>query len=233
MFTALLLSLLAGLPARAELHNESEAGVVIATGNSRSQSLSFKEKFSYEWGRNVLGLRGSFLQTKSLGVLSAKRWDIQLRYERNFSDRFSLIFAQSVQSDRFAGYQQRYNTDFGPKYVIYRVEGKWEWVAEGGYRYSKERKLDASRDIRQQGRIFTELKRQWSETASSGFYVEFVPSFRDFSDWELKSELSSTAAFNSIFSLKAAYLLKYDNVPAVATAQKRDTEFTTSLVAKF
>jgi putative salt-induced outer membrane protein YdiY len=219
--------------ARAELHNESEVGVVITSGNTRTQSLSFKQQNRYDWLKNAFAFNGSFLQTKNAGVLTAKRWDLQLRYERKVEDDLSLLLAQGVQSDRFAGYLQRLNTDFGPRYVVLREQDVLEWAAELTYRFSREIKVTGVRDYRQQGRIFTEVKRNWSATASSRFWVEFIPSFRNLADWELRSEISTSAAFNSIFSMKAAYLLKYDNVPATAAALKRDTEFTTALVAKF
>ncbi|RZA05145.1 MAG: DUF481 domain-containing protein [Proteobacteria bacterium] len=219
--------------AHAELENESEAGVVVTSGNTRTQSVSFKQRTRYEWLKNVLGINGSFLQTKNGGVLTAKRWDFQLRYERELSEKLNVIVAEGVQSDRFAGYLQRLNSDLGPRYIIAREPDLYEVVGEITFRLSREIKTTGVREFRQQGRLFTEYNRQWSSTASSRFWAEFIPSLRTLRDWEFRSELSSSAAFNAIFSLKVAYLLKYDNVPATETALKRDAEFTTSLVAKF
>ena len=233
MLLTLALSLLGALGAHAEINNESEVGVVITSGNSRVQSLSFKQGNRYEFGPNSLAFNGTFLQTKSQGILSAKRWDLQLRYERKFTDVLSGILSQGVQSDSFAGYLQRINTDVGPKYIILREVDVWEWNVETTYRYSFERKIDGNRLPRHQARFFTEVKRQWSPTASSRFFVEWIPNVRRVSDWEARAELSSSAALTSVFSLKATYLLKYDNLPAVDTALKRDSEFTTSIVAKF
>lgn len=214
-------------------HNESEAGVVITSGNTRTQSLSFKQQNKYAWDKKTLGFTGSFLQTKNTGVLSAKRWDLQLRFERRVSPDLSFLVAQGVQADRFAGYIQRLNTDLGPRYIILKDGDKLEWASELTFRYSREIKVTGERDPRQQARVFTELKRNWSATASSRVWFEFIPSLRDVTDWEFRGELSSSAAFNAIFSMKATYLLKYDNVPATAAALKRDSEFTTALVAKF
>lgn len=226
-------ALLAPQTAHADFQNESEAGVVITSGNTRTQSLSIKQMDRYSWLKNAFALNGSFLQTKNAGVLSAKRWDLQLRYERQMNENLSLILAQGVQSDRFAGYLQRLNSDFGPRYVILRDQELLEWAAELTYRFSREIKTTGQRDYRQQGRFFTEVKRNWSPTTSSRFWIEFIPSFRRFDDWELRSEISTTAALTAIFSMKAGYQFKYDNVPATTTALKRDSEFTTALVAKF
>jgi len=229
-----LIALLLALPAQAEYKNESEAGVVIASGNSRSQSLSFKQDGKYLFGeKNTLGLKGAFLQSKSFGVLDAKRWDATLRYDRELNPSLSLFAAQGVESDRFAGFLQRYNSDIGPRYVIYREEKAWDWIAELGYRYSRERRLSGENVNKQQARLYTELSRSWSDTASSKLWVEYIPNFSNGTDWALNTELSTAAAISSYLSVKLAYLLKFVNQPAPGATQKRDTLYTTSLVAKF
>jgi len=228
------LALLLAVPAQAEYKNESEAGVVIASGNSRSQSMSFKQDGKYLWSeKNTLGLKGSFLQSKSFGVLNSKRWDVALRYDRELSPRFSLFAGQGVESDRFAGFLQRYNSDLGPRYVIYREEKAWDWIAELGYRYSRERRTAGQVVNKQQARLYSEINRSWTATASSKLWAEYIHDFSNSTDWALNAELSTTAAISSYLSVKLAYLLKYDHQPAPGAKEKKDTLYTTSLVAKF
>jgi putative salt-induced outer membrane protein len=216
-----------------ELNNESEAGVVVAAGNSRSQSLSFKQLSRYKWEKNLLALSGDFLQSKSFGVLNAKRWRGELRYERRLTEQLSPFLGQGVESDRFAGFLQRYNSDLGAKVLLYRRESAWDWTGEGGYRYSRERRLDGNRIGKSQVRLYSELIRHWSSTASSRFWVEYLPNFSNAPDWAINSELSTAAAISSSLSVKLAYLLKFDNEPAPGAMKKLDTLYTTSLVAKF
>lgn len=213
--------------------NESEAGVVISSGNSRSQSLSFKEATTYGWSENMFSLKGSFLQTKSQGVLSAKKWDTTLRYDRELTRQFGVFAAQGVESDRFAGYRQRHNSDLGGTYEVLKEEDKWDWKAEAGYRYSKERRTDGTRDRKSQGRLYTDVERKWNSTVSTRYWIEYLPNFSQERDWLLNSEASMSVTLSKIFSMKTSYLVKYDNQPAVAGTKKSDRTFISSLVAKF
>jgi putative salt-induced outer membrane protein len=231
-----LLSLSLVLPcvSLADWKNTTEGGVVIANGNSRSQSFTVKDENNYNWDdeRNTFNFKGSFLQTKALGVLNAKRWDAALRYERALDERLSLFVGQGVESDRFAGFMQRYNTDVGPKYIFIKKEN-FDWTGEVGYRYSRERRLDGSEISKNQVRLYTELNRKWNDATSSKYWIEYLPNFSDSRDWLLNSELSTSAAITTILAIKAAFLVKYDNTPAPTAGTKTDSLFTTSLVAKY
>lgn len=230
----LLLSILLAVPAQADWTNTTEAGVVVANGNSRSQSFTVKDENNYTWddAKNTFNFKGSFLQTKALGVLNAKRWDSALRYERALTQRLSLFLGQGVESDRFAGFMQRYNTDVGPKYVFVKEES-FDWSGELGYRYSRERRLDGSQISKNQVRAYTELNRKWNDTASSKFWVEYLPNFSNSRDWLLNSEISASANLTTILAIKTAFLVKFDNMPAPTAGTKTDSLFTTSLVAKY
>lgn len=232
-FLALAL-LLVGASAHADWKNESEAGLVINYGNSDSQSLNAKHLSAYDWaGKNTLSAGGSFLRTKDKGAISAKRWDAILKYERALSDRFSLVASQNIESDRFAGYHHRYNTDVGPKYYFHKEEKKWEWFGEVGYRFTRENPVNDADKSYQKGRVYSEASWFWSDTGSTKFWVEFLPNFTEGRDWLLNSELSSSAAINSLLAFKVAYLIKYDNQPNKGVSKNTDGVVTTSLVAKF
>lgn len=228
----MLFVLLAG-PARAEFKNDSEAGVVNSTGNSRSQSLNFKQGNNYVWERNSVGFKGNFLQSKSQGILDAKRWGLELRYDRSVSERLSFFVTEGVESDRFAGFMQRHNSGVGSKYVFYREEKAWDWFGELGYRYTRERLLTSARVSKNQVRAYTEVNHEWRDGISSKYWVEYMPNFSNGKDWELNTELSSSAAVTNVFSVKIAYLVKYDSLPAPGAISKTDRLFTTSLVAKY
>ncbi|MGE3260328.1 MAG: YdiY family protein [Bacteriovoracia bacterium] len=215
----------------AEWKNEGEAGVIISTGNSRAQSLSAKQASDYEWSANSAHVKGSFLQAKNQGQLSARRWDFGIRYERELSRMWRVFLGQSLESDRFAGYQQRYASDLGAKHWLYRVEKEWEWFAELGYRYQMENRTNGSRARDSLVRTYTEASRSWSETASSKLWLEYLPNLSRTRDWLLNGEFSSSFALNAVFAVKLAYLVRYDNEPV--NAKNTDTTYTTALVAKF
>jgi putative salt-induced outer membrane protein YdiY len=221
------------IAAQAQWKNQTDAGLVVNHGNSRSQSLNAKQDSAYQWDKNTLGATASYLKSSSSGVLSALQWAAALSYERALNERLSARLSQGVESDRFAGYLQRYNTDLGPKYVLYRSLPDWLWLGEAGYRFTRERSLSGARSSYQKARVFTEVDRQWNPTASSKVWVEYLPNFSVGTDWQLNAEFSTSANLNSVLALKVAYLYKYDHQLNPGATRNSDTVLTTALVARY
>ncbi|MCO5141588.1 MAG: DUF481 domain-containing protein [Oligoflexia bacterium] len=219
--------------ASAEWKNESEAGVVITEGNSKSQSLNLSQKTSYQHLQNKWSFGAGYLQSKSAGVLSSRSWDLMLRYDREINEKLGAFISQQIESNEFAGYKQRYNTDLGAKYYFIKEEKQTEWFAEAGYRFTKENKVSGAKSNQHKARVYSEFFKQWNESVSSKLWGEFVPNFTVSKQWLFNSEASLSVMMNSILSLKTAYLLKYSNEPSIVGAKKTDSVFTTSLVAKF
>lgn len=229
----LCIFLFASSIARAETTNESEAGLVLNHGNSKSQSVNAKHLTQQKWSANTVSGSGSYMRSKSGGLVSAERWDLLAKYERELSGSFSMIAAQGVEGDRFAGYRQRYNTDIGPKYYFHKEDKVWEWFGELGYRYTRENTVANERKKYHKARLYTESNWAWSQSGSSKIWIEYLPNFTDSSDWLLNAEISSSAAFTNILAFKVAYLVKFDNKPNLGIKKKTDGTLTTSLVAKF
>jgi putative salt-induced outer membrane protein YdiY len=232
LFPAFLLIFPASLNA-SEVSHESEAGVVIANGNSHTESYSVKTKTEWKHGPDTYSLGGHFLRATANKVESAENWMITLRYEHAFTEPLSGFLAQSVEGDIFAGIKQRYNSDAGAKYHLFRLERDFLWFGEGGYRFTREHSTRGTKESFHKLRILTEAEKYWNEMVSTKLWVEYLPNLTKARSWLLNSELSLNAALSSIFSVKTGILLRYNNTPPVATTQKADTTFTTALVAKF
>ncbi len=213
------------------MKHESEAGVVITSGNTTTQSFNLKHETVSTWASNLLKGNARYLKSSTGGIETGRSWNIGLRYERALSDRFSLFLGQAIESDPFAGYLQRYNTDLGAKYGIIQ-EKELTWFAEGGYRFSRENRIVPPNLNNHMLRVYTEATRAWNESFSTKLWVEYLPNLTTSADWQLNSELSLSAVLTSIFSIKAGYLVKYDGLPA-GGAKTTDTLFTTALVAKY
>lgn len=212
--------------------NESRAGIVAASGNSKVQTYDLAQKNAYAWNASKFGAVASFLRSKSSGVESAKRWNFGLRYDYNFSSRWALFLAQSVEGDRYAGFYQRYNTDLGPKYTILNTDTD-QWTSELGYRFQHENQTSGNVKNTSFGRVFMQYERKWTATFSTKLWVEFLQSFRLAKDQFLNAELSSNAMISKIFSIQLAYLARYRNLPPPEVQYRTDTTLTMSLVAKF
>ena len=213
--------------------NNTEAGISVVNGNTKTESYNVKQSNYYSWGKNSVGAKGGFLESKNLGVLSAKKWDFSFRYERTLSKMVALFIAQGLESDRFAGYMQRYNTDLGGKFFLYQVEKEWSWITELGPRYSHQNSMGGMVLIRKGARLYSELVHDWNVGTRSELWLEYLPNFTDTRDWMLNGELSISAALTNIFSVKSAYLVKFHTMPSAPATFKTDSTFTTNFVAKF
>jgi putative salt-induced outer membrane protein len=217
------------------LKHESEAGIVITSGNSQTQTFNLKHQTTYTCSLNTIKAFARYLTSSSNSIESARNWGLGVRYERSLSERWSAFLGQAVESDLFAGYLQRYNTDVGGKYSI--IQQKEEvrelnWFVEAGYRYSRENRITPPDLNNHMLRFYTEANRVWNAAFSTKLWIEYLPNLSISADYQLNTELSLSAVLTSVFSLKTAYLLKYDGLP-VTGAKNTDAVFTTALVAKF
>ncbi len=211
--------------------SESQAGMVIVTGNTDTNTLNLGQATQYEFSKNILKITAGYLYQKSGEVLSGKSWNLGLRYDRSLSDLHSVFLAESIEGDRFKGIDQRYMTDVGTKYFFSKND-QLTWFGEVGYRFTKENAITRSRDLHY-ARAYTEVEKKWNATVSTKYWLEMLPNFSDSNDWQANTELSLSAILTSLFSLKTAYLLRYDNQLNSPATFLTDKVFTTSLVAKF
>lgn len=222
-------------PAKSPYSNESQAAVVRTTGNSDTQSYSLKQLSSYVHEKDTYKATGSYLKTSAGGTETALKWDGGLRYERLLSAKWSAYIGESVESDKFAGYMQKYNSDIGAKYQISKTE-KFETLAELGYRYVHQNNLGGTQTHYNSIRSYLEALYKINVTNSAKVWVEYLPNLDNSDDYQANAEASLSSAINTTFSLKVAYLVKYDNVPAgaaLSAGKYTDTTLTTALVAKF
>jgi putative salt-induced outer membrane protein len=211
--------------------NESQAGIVMTSGNTDTSTLSFGETASYQFTENLVKITGAYLYQKSGDVLSGKSWNLGVRYERILSEKFGVFAGETVEGNRFAGVNQRYSTDLGGKYTFVK-DDTLTWFGEAGYRYTKENLTLLERKLHY-ARVYTEIEKKFTPTFSGKYWLEYLPNFTDSDDWQLNTEASVSAAISSLFSLKSAYLLKFDHQINAPGLVKTDKTFTTSLVAKF
>lgn len=217
--------------AAAVFKNESEAGIIITSGNSSAQSFNFKQLNSFAWDKNLFAFSGKYLNSNTEGVDTALLWNLGLRYERELSAFLSAFAGQDVESDIFSGYAQRYNTDLGGKYFIDKEEAFY-WDVEAGYRYTIENRLTGQ--VNQNYlRFYTEANRDWTQTFSTKVDIEYLPNLTVASDYQLNGEISASAAITAIFAIKSGYVVKYRHLPPPPALKSTDTQFVTALVAKF
>ena len=230
--------LLSSLASAGEWEHQSEVGIVQAAGNIESETYNLSDKTSYNWAKNTLTQEGAYLRSVVEDETGAETWLLGLRYDRELSKRFSLFIGNLWEGDRRAGFDFRSNVDVGSKYLAYQdpKNKKNKVTTELGYRFRYEQRIDGTADILDRSHIlrsFTEWKWQWTDTVSTGWWVEILPDFSDNDNININTQPSVSVQLSKILALKVSYLFEYDNVPAVAGNKRIDTLYTTSLVAKF
>jgi putative salt-induced outer membrane protein len=214
------------------LKNESEVSLVDAKGNSISNAFGAKQQDAYMWSGNVVKGQARYFSSTSNGVESARNWDLALRYERELTSVFSIYAGQGLESDAFAGFDRRYNSDLGLRYLLTK-SAELNWAAEAGYRYTDQHNSDNSILDSSFGRLYSEAAYTMTETSSAKLWVEYLPNFTHSDAYLINGEASASASLSALLSLKVAYQVKYNNAPPAPATQYLDRLLTTSLIAKF
>jgi putative salt-induced outer membrane protein len=230
---SVLVSLLSTFAFAAEpFAGEAEAGAIVVSGNSESENYNGKAKLVFTEDKNIYTGFGRYLQATANGVESSLQWDAGARYERELSEHISAYLGYKAESDIYNGYVQRDSADIGGKYYFIKSDAQ-NWFAELGYRYSKTNPAGGG-DVTYDsfGRLFSEYNQSIDKTLSFKYWVEYLPNLTDHDAYLANTEASLNVMLNSVFSMKFAYLLQYQNVPP--TDGKYTTSTTTmNLVAKF
>lgn len=215
----------------AQFKGEAEAGAVVVSGNTESESYSFKTKNTYTLEADSMTIAGRYLQTQANGVESARNWEAGLRYDRLLTETVSVYLGQKAESDTFAGFVQRDSTDLGAKYTLLNDES-YKWFFEAGYRYTKTHFTTGNPNHSNFARLYTEFVRTLSKELAFKYWLEYLPNFTESEAYLANTEASLNVMLSQTFSLKISYLLKYQNIGPVG-GQRVDTTYTTSLVANF
>ncbi|MFP5518817.1 MAG: YdiY family protein [Bdellovibrionia bacterium] len=226
-----LATLFFGFNANAQFKGEAEAGAVVISGNSKSESYSLKTKNTYKADANSYTIDGRYVQTTSEGVESARNWDAGIRYDRALVEDLSFFLGQKAESDVYAGFVQRDSTDLGGKYFLFNDEA-YKWFFELGYRYTRTHFVGSKIDNSNFGRLYTEFNRILSKELTFKYWAEYLPNFTNSDAYLANTEASLNVMLSQTFSLKISYLLKYQNIGPVG-GERTDTTYTTSLVANF
>ena len=138
--------------------SESEAGAVVVSGNSTSESYAVKTNNTYTVDKDLYKAIGRYLRTTANGIESARSWEAGARYERSLTDYFSGFLGHKAESDVYSGYIQRDSDDLGVKYFINKSDDL-TWIAELGYRYSSTYQATGVKSYDSYGRLYTEIKK--------------------------------------------------------------------------
>jgi len=201
--------------------NESEAGLT-STQSAQSATLDTnlyygKHKTTVEKGSNTLSVFGNYFYGKQGDELNARHWMAGFKWDKAYSKILKAFLAETVEGNRFMGYVLRSNTDVGGKYYFLTQDEPKDldyFFAELGYRLSFEdltNNRTGASSTSNQGRAYSEYSKAWTATFSSKLWVEYIKTFGNDNRDMLNSEISGLTKMSDILSMKASYLVRYDD----------------------
>ena len=214
------------------LAGKSELGLSFLQGNINTNQTLLSQEVSYRWTDETLQVLGEYFEQSSSGVLKGQRWRGSVRYERKVVFRLGTFAGESLEGNPFLGYQQRYSTDLGARYHLWK-ELKTRGAVEAGYRYQIENRTDGIQADHSLGRLFFESSYTWDENANALFAIEYLPILSDFADWRMNAELGLELRLTSVLALKVTNGYRYANIPSGPGVTRLDRQLLTSLLASF
>ena len=219
-------------PAAKNWKDSAEVSIVATNGNSKTQTTSGKELFSYQFDKQTgLDVDGGGLGAKSNGVVSAEQYFAGEKVTRKLDERNYLFEKYRWDRNRFAGVAHRHEISLGAGRELWKTP-KDLLIGELAPGYLNEERIHDKRKSFASARAFSKYTHDFSATAHFGQSAEYIQSLADKRDARLKTETSVTAALSSVFSIKNSYTWLHDSRPPVGTT-KNDEIFSLALLASF
>lgn len=201
--------------------NESEAGLT-STQSAQSAALDTnlyfgKHKSIIQNGSNTFSLMGNYFYGKQGNNLNARSWMAGFKWDKAFNSNLKAFLAETVEGNRFMGYTLRSNTDVGAKYFFLTQEDPKDLdylFSELGYRLSYEdltNNRTGANSTSNQARAYTEYSKAWTTTFSTKLWAEYIKTLGNDNRDMLNSEVSALTKMSDLLSMKASYLVRYDD----------------------
>ncbi|WP_164229323.1 DUF481 domain-containing protein [Wenzhouxiangella sp. XN201] len=214
----------------AEWSGKGEFGLVVARGNSETETLNLGlqfERMSEKW-RNDLKLTA--LRSSDDGDLNAERYTLGYKSGYNFNEKSYLYGALRYDQDEFSSndYQTSLSVGYGRQLLDSETHQLTMEVGPGVRRTAPSDPLEPT-ETNVIGRLSTDYAWTISETADlTNVLLVEAGSNNTFAE----NELSLNVAINSRFALKLSGAVRH-NTDVDPDVKKTDTLTTANLVYKF
>jgi len=231
-----ILALGAVTPAYADWTGKGEAGLVISSGNTETETANVKIAMAHErekW-KNSFGLSGLYA-SDDIGA-TAQRWEAIAQSDYNFSPRTFWFGAGRYEDDRFSGfdYQATISTGLGRKFID---NDRTKFVGTAGVGYKVFETRDAfddagvlieegarEDDIVFRGTLDFDHKLTDTTTLVDKFIVETGAD-----NTYYQNDLALQVKINSVLALAVGYSVRHNTDPPIGF-EETDTLTTVNLV---
>jgi putative salt-induced outer membrane protein len=229
---------LAALPTRAAdtpsgkpWRNETEFSFVSANGNTKSTTISGKDKLTYTRGKTTVDLFGGGLGAKSGGTVIAEQYNAGSKVSYKITDRNYGFEKFQWDKDRFSGIKSRYDTALGLGREFLDLPSD-KVIGEAGFGYIREYRIHSKDEAFATARLYSKYEHVISPTANFTQDGELVFNLEDSEDIRAKTETALIAALSAHLSLKVSYVWKYVGEPPASFGHS-DTLTSVSLIAVY
>lgn len=212
--------------------NSAELSFVSANGNSKTQTTSIKDAFTYDFdARTKAELEAGGLGARSEGRVTAEQYFAQEKVSFKVTDRDYVFERYRWDRNLFAGILHRHDFSAGAGRELWKTP-KDLWLGELAPGYVVEERLNERRKNFASARAYTKYTRDLSATAKFSQDAEYTVSLKDARDARLNTETALTAALSTALSVKNSFVWRHDARPP-AGKRKDDTILSVSLIASF
>ena len=212
--------------------NALELSFVSANGNSKTQTTSAKDAFSYEFNSlTKLEIEGGGLGARSEGKVTAEQYFALEKVARKLDDRNYVFEKYRWDRNQLAGVLHRHDFSVGVGRELWKTP-KDLLIGEVAPGYLNEERLNDKRKSYASARAYTKYTRELSATAKFSQDAEYVLSLADARDARLSTETALIAALTTTLSVKNSFVWKHDARPPLGK-RKDDTVLSVALIASF
>jgi len=215
------------------LSDEGEISYVKTDGNTQVTTLSAKNLLKYKFNDRLLGswkIGAVTAETSHVKTAEDYFTDLKLDYQNTL--RLYTFVNAGWQQNRFAGIDEHLYGGVGAGYKF--LDGPANFlIGELGVQYVADKYTDMTKKDYPGGRAFAKYIYAFTEKNKFSQSLEYLNDFDDSQNYKVNSETALIAAINSIFSLKAAYLVNYTNAPVPSNLKKKDSTSTVALVVNY
>lgn len=229
--------LAAATPAYADWTGKGEAGLVISSGNTETQTANAKLNLAREEGnwKNAFGLAGLYASDEESST--AQRWEVLGQSDYSFSPKNFWFGAARYEKDEFSGfeYQAIASSGLGHKFID-TERTKFAGTAGVGYKFFETRDAfdevtgvllqagDTDSELVFRGTL--DLDRQLTETTS---LVDKLIVEAGSDNTFVQNDLALQVKMTDVLALAVGYSVRHNTKPPIGF-EKTDTLTTVNLV---
>ena len=205
----------------------ADLGFVSASGNTSVTTVTVGQTLTYTQSGWRLSQYSGALYGRTDGEKSAEQLRFGGRIDFRLSDGIEAFLLAGWDRNHFSGIDRRFEEGIG---LAFRVTGEGPALVEleiGAGATQQENTQGASTTFAT-GRAATRYRQSFTEKAFFQQTVEFLPNLENSDDYRVVAESSLVAPLVARLSVKASFLLKYDNFPEFGF-ERTDRTITTGL----